>query len=365
MKVLMLLHNLRVSAGVSSYVMNYFRAIDHDKIKMDFAIWKDVPTPYYEEIKAEGSTVYVLPSLKHYREHARYCRKIIAEGNYDIIHDNTLLVSYPLMRAAKRYGVPVRVLHSHSSRLGETKSTALRNQLLLPFLKSTATDYAACSTPAAQMMFGEREYSFIPNAISGERLCFSPERRDAVRAEMNAGSKVIVGTVGRIAAPKNPIFAVDVMEAAIQKNPNVEYWWIGSGAMDKALTQRVEKSRYKENIRLLGSREDVLDLYQAIDIFFLPSLFEGMPLTVLEAQAMGLPCVMSSTITREVVYTDLVHFVGLDEPVEQWVSVILGQTERISQRRSYREELKKSVFSMDNAGERLEEFYSALLTGKN
>lgn len=359
--VLMLLHNLRVSAGVSSYVMNYFRTIDHTKIHMDFAIWSDIETPYYEEIRSSGSNIYVLPSIKNIHKHIQMCHKILNEGNYDVIHDNTLMISFPIMKAAEKAHVPVRILHSHNSKLGETRAKEIRNKLFLPLLKGTSTDYAACSKLAAIAMFGDSYYDFIPNVVSAEKLNYSLDKRSVIRKELGAGEKVIIGTVGRVAAQKNPLFAIDVIESLMEKDPNVEYWWIGSGLMDKELAYRVHNSRYKKRIRLLGSRDDVPDLYQAIDVFFLPSLFEGLPVTGVEAQVMGLPSVMSDTITKEVAFTDLVKFVDLSEPIEYWSEVLLEQIKRVPIRRSYIEELRNSPFSDQRAGAYLAQIYEKLI----
>lgn len=361
MKVLMLLHNLRVSSGVSSYVMNYFRAIDHSKIHMDFAIWRDIQTPYYDEIKAEGSTVYVLPPMKKINAHIKECEKIISEGKYDIIHDNTLYISYPIMCSAKKYKVPVRMLHSHNSKLGETKSKDIRNRAFLPLLKYTATDYAACSKLAAQALIGNNSYDFIPNIVSGERLNYSLDKRNEIRKAMGAEGKIIIGSIGRVAAQKNPLFALDVIKEIVNRNQNVEYWWIGSGPMDDELKKGVIERKLDARVRILGSREDVPDLLQAMDIFFLPSLFEGLPITGVEAQAAGLPSVISASVTPEVVYTDLVEFVSLEKPIETWAEALERQITRVPDRRSYIGELRNSPFSEIKAGEHLTQIYEKLV----
>ena len=360
-RVLMLIPSLRVATGTANYAMNYFRAIDPEKVHLDFAVWTNEPTPYYDEIRSKGCRVWFLPSLKRPVGHFRACHRILSEGCYDIVHDNTLLISYPMMLAAVQRKVPVRILHCHSSRLGETMATERRNRLFLPLLKKTATDYAACSSLAAKAMFGKAEYSLIPNVINASRYAFSPAERQRIRAEMGLGDRIVVGTVARTAPPKNPLFALKLIEKLIAENPRVEYWWIGSGPMDAELKARIELSAFRDHIRLLGSREDVPDLYQAMDVFFQPSLFEGLMIAGIEAQAMGLPCVVSSIVPQEFAYSDLVYRVNLCEPLETWVGTLLRQTERRSERRSYSEELENSMFSDRNAGQHLWEFYSKAL----
>ena len=195
----MLVPNLRVSNGVTSFVMNYFNDLDHQKVQMDFALYSDRETPYYETVRKAGGKVFILPDLKKPSAHIRACRRILSEGHYDIVHDNTLHISIPMMWCAKRAGVPVRILHSHNSKMGETPIKALRNKTFLPVLRSLATDYAACSQLAGRAMFGDREFTVIPNVIQTEKYHFDPNVRERVRQSMNAQDKFVVGTVGRLA----------------------------------------------------------------------------------------------------------------------------------------------------------------------
>lgn len=361
-RVLMVVPNLRVSNGVASFAMNYYRKLDHDLIHMDFVIISDKGSPYYEEIKSNGNKIFVLPSItRNPLSHVEYCEQMIKDGHYDIIHDCVPLKSLLIMTSAKKYRVPVRILHSHSAKLGETNGKEKLSKMFIPFLRRTATDYFACSGEAAEALFPGKKYTFIPNVIDSKKFQYDANKRKRIRREMNAVNKVIVATVGRPSYQKNPIFALNVMSEVIRQNPNVEYWWIGSGAMDDDLRHGVSERHIEDNVRLLGSRDDIVDLYQTIDIFFLPSRFEGLPVTGIEAQAMGLPSVISNTITKEMAYTDLVEYVPLDAPIETWIEAIEKQINRIPERRSYTKELENSVFSIENAGYRLESLYEEKL----
>ncbi len=365
MKVLMLVPNLRVSNGVASFAMNYFRRLDHAAVRMDFALCRDIDTPYYEEVKQAGGRIFILPPVKNIGKHLAACRKILRDGHYDVVHDNSLLVTLPMMLCAKAAGVKVRLLHSHNARLGETAKKERRNKLLAPLLVYAATDYAACSGEAARALLGDRPYRFIPNVISAGRIVFSKEKRTEVRRAMGVEDKIVIATVGRAAPQKNPLFALDVIRALSASVPNLAYWWIGSGPMNSQLQDAVKERGLEKTAFVLGSREDVPELYQAADIFFLPSLFEGLPVTGVEAQAAGLPCVLSDTITREVVFTDLVRYLPLDAPLETWTQALRDQITRIPERRSHRAELENSPFSDQNAGRHLEAIYRELLAEKD
>lgn len=359
-RVLMLIGNLRVSNGVASYAMNYFRNVNRELVKIDFCLLDDVPTPYYREIEETGSQWYILPDIKNLPAHLRKCHEVLKNGCYDIIHDNSLLSTYPMMWMAKRY-VPVRIIHSHNSRLGETKLKEKRNSVFLPFLLKQANEYAACSDLAAKAMFGDAAYRFIPNFVNADNYNFSQAIRNKVRTKMGAGKKKIIATVGRVALQKNPFFALDVFDIVARRNLQAEYWWIGSGPLDNEVTEYVKKLKYGDRVKLLGSRTDMCDLYQAIDLFFLPSIFEGLPVTGVEAQAMGIPCVISDGVTKEVVYTDLVDFISLKKSKEEWADVICGKLIDMSIRTGRKEDLLKSKFSSQEAGRLLEEYYTGLI----
>lgn len=360
-RVLMIVANLRVANGVSSFVMNYYRKVKKEHICIDFALYSDIPSPYYDEIQANGGKIMILPSIKHLKKHVSACQKLLKDGNYDVIHNNILHISIPMMWCAKQANIPVRILHSHNAKMGETTKKEIRNRAFLPVLRGLATDYTACSELAGKAMFGERPFAVIPNVIAAEHYRFREESRQRLHRQMNAEGKCIIGTVGRLAEQKNPLFAVDVFKKLLEQVPNAEYWWIGSGNLDQRVKEYVEASGMSDHIKLLGSRNDVIDLYQAMDCFFLPSLFEGLPVTGVEAQAMGLPMVVSDTVTDEMVYTDLVDYVSLNAPVDEWAAHLERALNRRDNRESYSEQLKQSIFSDTGCGERLENLYTELL----
>lgn len=360
-KVLMVVVNLSVANGVSSYVMNYFRAIDHEKIHMDFVIYQDINTPYYDEIQAKGSRIFILPSLRDIQLHMKAAEKVIVDGQYDIIHDNILLPSYFIMYYAKKHNVSVRILHSHSSRLSGSKLKALRNRIFLPLLLNTTTNRIACSKAAAEGMFCTRDCPIIPNVVSAQKYSFNLNVRSEIRHKMNAEQKLVLGSVGRMAVEKNPIFAIQVVIEAKRTIPNLEYWWIGDGPLMQKAKDFVATNHAEKYIKLLGNRSDVYRFYQAMDIFFLPSFFEGLPVTGLEAQAAGLPCIVSDTISDEFVYTDLVHFFSLSKGSNDVVNVAKEIMNQVHDRTIYSQQLLASKFSDQNAGKMLLRIYQDFL----
>ena len=360
-RILQIVPALNVDSGVASFIMNYLRRLDHEKFVVDFAMYKKHKTPYYKEIKDYGGKIYLLPPVTSFFEHQKKCEAIIGKNKYDIIHDNTLTKSLFLMRSAYVHKVPVRILHSHNANIGDSKRKKFVNRTVLLRLKKYSTDFVACSKAAGNCYFEEEKYTVLPNIIDETQYVFDPGIRNNVRNKMNVHGKIVICTVGRMAQQKNPFFALDIIKEISENNPDVVYWWIGTGSIADDVREYSHKLGLDSVVTFLGARTDMTDLYQAMDIFFLPSLFEGLPVTGVEEQAMGLPAVISDTVTKEMVYTDLINYVPLNDPVYKWVDALNKQIQRIPKRRSYTDELRNSSFSSENAGQRLETLYENLL----
>lgn len=358
-KVLMLVPNLRVANGVASFAISYYRKLDHTKVKMDFITYKRIESPYITEIKESGDSVFFIKPVKDIFGHYKDCVKIIKNGDYDIIHDNSLLITLPLMLASIGK-VPFRVLHSHSTMLGESKRREYRNRLFLPLLLAVSNCYAACSFEAGKSMFGKRTFKVIPDVIDINRFKYRTDVRLTVRKREKCNDKYVIITVGRITHAKNPFFAIDVMEQFIKRHPDVEYWWIGSGELDRELDQYITRKKLNSKIRLFGSRSDVDELYQAADLFFMPSTSEGFGLACVEAETAGLECIVSDRLPKDVDVTGNVNFISLNKNLNEWVQAIERARETSIDRTAQYIKVAKSDFSDWNAGDRLLSYYNSL-----
>lgn len=360
-KVLMIVPNLQVANGVASFVMNYLRNLDHNAVQIDIVSYEEGSSPYYSEVKSFGGNVYFLPSIKKLPLHIKMCNQILNEGQYSVIHDNTLHISIPMMWCAKRKGVPVRILHSHSSKLSNTVVKEIRNRAFLPVLKSISTDYVACSNIAGKTMFGNKYFTVIPNVVHAEKFKFAPSNRELIRSKMNVTSKFVIGTVGRMSIEKNPYFAIDIFKKLLNEIPNAEYWWVGSGPLDSAIKDYVSEQGLTDKVRLLGSRDDVALLYQGMDAFFLPSKFEGLGLVCLEAQAAGLPCIVSDSVPAEVNITHEVIFIPLKVSKDEWATSFVNLMSARYNRNDGYICLKNSAFSDDKTGTALYSYYQKVI----
>lgn len=360
-RILMIVPNLRVSNGVASFAMNYFRQFDTTRFQVDFVTYKSIESPYIDELKSKGCKIFVLPSVKRNPfKHVKMCMRIVKEGRYDVVHDNSLMITYPLMFFAKRR-IPIRILHSHSVRLGETEKTERRNRRFMPLLLKTVNVHFACSSNAAKSMFGSESYTLIPNAINPDKYKYNSIVRDEMRKNECASDKTIIGTVGRLTDAKNPFFAFDVLNSILKKRSDAEYWWVGSGILDEEAYAYVDKLPTKKQIKLLGTREDVERLYQAMDLFFLPSKCEGFGLSCLEAQCVGLPCVVSTEFPQEVDITGNVEFVSLDKGVDYWAETILSHLRNTVDRDLAYEKVYNSKYSTTSSSDILFDEYANLV----
>ena len=359
-KVLMLVPSLNIGSGITSYAMAYIKSLNHQNVQMDFACFFDISPNTYDVVESFGGNVFILSPMKKIKSHIAECKRILREGAYDVVHDNTLIVSLPMMICARKFS-KIRILHSHSTGLGETLFKSFRNAMFLPFLKKCATNYAACSPAAAKTLFGHSEYEFIPNVVTGERFYFNKEKRDLIRKSLNVSDKKVIGSIGVVTTHKNPFFAVDIMKLIMENNHSLEYWWIGAGPQEKELADYVESLGLSGRIKLLGKRTDVPDLLLAMDMLLFPSAFEGLGLAGVEAQISGLPVIASDSIPLDMKFTDLVSFIPLSDGVEKWARIVDSVIDKQRERRTFKEELDASIFSNIYAGERLESYYSRLI----
>lgn len=333
---------------------------------MDFVIYNKQDTPYIKEIEETGGHVFLIPSIQNIKNHLAESKRIIKEGNYDIVHDNILILSYFIMRYAKAYGVPVRILHSHSSKLSGSKIKAIRNRIFMPLLFKNTNYFIACSRSAGEGMFRKKPFRIVPNVISADKLSFSNSTRMKLRNKFHVNNKFVMGSVGRLSIEKNPIYAFEIALKVKEIIPNFEYWWIGSGRLRQEAELFIKKHHAENFIKLFGNRTDVSDLYQAMDLFFLPSHFEGLPVTGLEAQAAGLPCLVSDTVSNEFVYTNQVFFFSLKNTVESVCGIIqqIKADMGTKPREEGKAELLSSPFSDEDSGQHLISIYRQFLSQK-
>lgn len=359
MKILYVVKNMRLANGVTSYAMNYYRKlVNSNDIKIDFLVVNDIGSPYYDEIKANGGRIYLMPSYrKNIFATIKYLLNLFKKEKYDIVHSHVLNSGSIILKLAKYYGVPVRILHAHATKSGDTKLKEIRNKFFISISLANSNAYFACSKLAGDYLFTKRKYTVINNAVDLEKYKFNLQLRNQIRKEYSTDNKLIVLTVGRFTKQKNPFFIVDIISAIKKRMIDFEFWWFGNGVLEEEVRKYAKECGVDDCINFFGANDKVSEFYSAADVFILPSLFEGLPVVGIEAQISGIPCVFSNKITKEVQISNLCEFIPIDAP-DFWADKIIeiSKMNRIANLGS----LKKESYDIERQHTILIEEYKSL-----
>lgn len=347
-------------AGLETMLMNYYRNIGRTKIQFDFLTHRPEKSDYDDEIIAMGGRMYYAPRLypQNYSNYFKYMEKFFEEHQeYQIVHSHIDAMSYLPLRAAKKAGIPIRIAHSHNTSIDKDFKYILK-QLFRSQITSVANYYCACGKEAGKFLFKEKEARIIPNAIEVDRFLFNEEMRNLKRKELAIKDEFVLGHVGRLSYQKNHKFLLDIFSEVHKKDSNTVLLLVGVGEKEQEIKEKVNTLGLDKVVRFLGNRSDVNELYQAIDVFVMPSFFEGIPVTGVEAQFSKLPCIFSTKVPNEVAFTDRCKFLGLGESAESWAEIILSidTTTRIESR----DTIESSWYNIKNAASILEDYYSGL-----
>ena len=349
------------NGGVEAVVLNYYRHMDKSKVQFDFVVHKHPEENFVAEVKKGGGRLYeVTPYTQNIFAFTHEIYRIIKDGNYDIVHSNMNSMSgFPLF-AAWLAGAKVRILHNHTT---DAKTEGLRTilkRVLRPFAKMFANRYWACSNLAGEWMYGKKavqsgKITIIPNAIDLEKFAFNPDKRKLLRQKLGLENKFVLGHIGRFVYQKNHSFLIDVFAEVVKVKPEARLMLVGDGELRKTIEEKVVSLGLQDKVLFLGNRNDVADLYNAMDIFLLPSHYEGLPVVGVEAQANGLKCLFSDKVTEECLLTDNVYFIDINQKVKDWVAEIMKT--KIDYDRNGIENIKKARFDIRESGRILKNLY--------
>lgn len=323
-KVLYVNGNIMKRGGIEAFMMNYFRAMNKSKVKIDFLVHGYGKGVYDDEIIAAGSTIHHVPTKsKHPIKYAGELRKIFSNEKYDIVHSHLDAMSGWVLKIAKECGVPVRIAHSHNiDHLTNNKLKRIVNDFVKKQIPIYATDLFACSKIAGEWLFGsDAKFVIVKNAIQIDEFVFDNTIRQKIREEYGWNDKIILGHVGRFDYQKNQEFLVELLQRLLGENSEYRLVFVGGGDMEniKALAQQ---KGILEQCYFMGSRSDVNKFYNAFDIFLLPSRFEGLGIVAIEAQVNGLPSVVSLGVPEEAVLCMNVLRLDLAK-IQKWEKAVL------------------------------------------
>lgn len=345
--------------GIETMLMNFYRNIDRSKVQFDFLANKPQPGAYDEEIRELGGRIFVSPGFMSYKKYVEYMTDLFKKNpEYKIIHTHNGSLMLYALKSAQKNDIPIRIAHAHATAV----PVGLKNEvkkLIRPLIKYTATDYWGCSEAAGKFYFSEKRWEknhqLIHNAINADDFLFSKKNREKIRREYALGDKFVIGHVGRLAPQKNQKKLLEVFSAVIKINPDAHLVIIGTGELEGKLKEYSKELGIENDVTFTGVLSNVNEWYSAFDVFAMTSLYEGLPVVAIEAQAADLPCVLCDTITPEVKITDNVSFAGLKDSADDWAKAILDF--RPKARVSRTDELKKSGYDIKAEAERMQNLY--------
>ena len=339
--------------GVTSVIMNYYRNIDRNSISFDFISGRKVQEEIRSEIEGLGGQIYDVPSRdKKPLSYVKAVKNIIRNNKYKIvhIHGNSGTV-YLDVHIAKIEKVPVRIVHSHNS----TCSHKIIHKLLKPLLNREMTHGFACSELAGNWLFNKK-YTVLNNGIDIEKFIFNNNLRDEYRKKLNLENKFILGHIGHFSYQKNHNYLLDVFNEVHKKNNNAHLVLVGDGKLRSEIEKKIEDLHLKDCVTLLGKRSDASKIINVFDVFIFPSRFEGLPVVLIEAQANGLSCIVSDTVTKECKISQKVSFIPLDMDKSKWIEEILKYND-IYDRKKDLDLIRNSKFNIKKETKKLENFY--------
>ncbi len=358
-KILMVMGALDYCNGVSSYAMNYYRHFNREDFAIDFAVHYDYHSDYVDEIVANGNKVIFMGdySLRSLLTLKGRIRKLLKSGGYDIIHCHITNLSYFYFSEAKKQNINVRILHSHATQNSDNKIKNFRNGFLKKIGLKYTTDFFACSNLAGKYLFGTREFKVIRNAIDYRKFFYSEESNSKLRDAygINAGT-VVLGFIGRFTNQKNIPFLIDIATELKNRRFDFKLFLIGDGKEQPKIIDSINSNGLNGNVVLVKSNTQIAQYYSLFDIMLLPSFFEGLPVTGIEAQVASCRCLFSDRITEETVFTDNCRFLPI-ESVDGWIEEIVN-----FERKDRSSALIPDDFNIETESSKLESLYNKLIS---
>lgn len=322
--------------GVESFIYNHYSNMENDNIQIDILTHTQTPA-YKKEMEDLGGRFFYIPSrnrnpLQYYREAHTFFETHGKE--YDVYWCNKcMLNNIDFLRYAHQYKIPIRILHSHNSSNMDVGVKGKVMQWMHEFHKTKigkyATDYWACSDFAAEWMFSTvlkkgYKYSFIPNSVMAEQFRFNRKVEEEMRQKLGLSGKFVIGHIGRFNYQKNHAYLLKIFQKVYEKKDNSILVLIGTGELEETIKAMVKEMNLEDQVLFLGVRHDIPEVIQVFDCFVLPSRFEGLPVVAIEAQAAGIPCVLSQNgITKQVKIVEKLTFLSLEQGIEEWAEAIL------------------------------------------
>lgn len=354
--------------GIESFILNMYKEINKNNFKIDFINMYDDEIVGYDLFNQGKSNIFNVSNeykrpLKCYKE----LNKILANNKYDIVHINKNSICSPIILAAvKNAKVPVRIIHSHNTQSTGGSFGDILHFINKRFLHKYCNYYFACSNDAGKWMFNNKilnsnKYFIINNAIDLEKFIFDMQKREKIRNELKIDkNSFVVGHVGRFEGQKNHDFLIDIFYKILDKRADAKLVLVGEGSCMNNIKEKVEQYKISDRVVFLGKRNDTSELYQAFDVFCLPSIYEGLGIVNLESQAAGLPTIMSDKVPKAAKVTELGKFVKLESSSEEWAEFIIKTGSNIyrdKDKQVYIDEIREAGYDIKSETKKIEKLY--------
>lgn len=367
-KVLYFVDRLR-HGGIQQLLIEILKHIDKEKVQLDVLVFDDGEKyPLEEEVKKLGINLYKIDgwikSPFSYIKQKNVLDKFYKEHHdYKAVHLNSSSKNFFVLKEAKKFGIPIRIAHAHNVGFQTKNKIKIKiGNILKKQLIKNATDYFACSKLAGEWLFGDEiiktnKFKVIHNAVDYNKFKFNIDARNRIRNELNIDdSCILFGNVGRFTNQKNHTFLIDIFKEIHKNNKNTKLILIGIGEKEEEIKQKVTNLGLKDDVIFAGFKNNANEYMSVIDAFLMPSLYEGLPVVGVEAQASGIPCFISKdVVTNEVKIADNVKFISLQEPAKKWADEILSSD---LQRKNNKEKLKNAGYFIDDMVVELEKHYN-------
>ena len=350
-------------AGIETMLMNYYREIDRTQIQFDFLANKPAPGEYDDEIRGMGGRVFVSPGLNplHYPRYKRFVADLVrGDPDIGIIHAHNEAMGYYALQSAKDAGVRVRIAHAHNTQIIRDYKYPLK-MVCKQLLPGAATDYWSCGRDAGIYYYGEKRWNasgfILRNAIDLTRFAFRQEARDRLRQRYGLENCFVIGHVGRFNVQKNHSRLLDIFAEITKAVPDARLALIGTGELEESVKEKARAMRIQDKTLFLGQMADVSEWYMAMDCFVLPSLFEGLPVVGIEAQATGSPCFFSDRVTDEVLFSPGSRRISLRVDDAEWAAEILTARQSKADRKQGMNIVRQAGYDIHEEARKLQEIY--------
>ena len=360
--------------GAETMIMNYYRHVDRTKVQFDFLLHRQERGFFDDEIESLGGKIYRMPAIspKNYFSYKKQLHVFFDEHpEYKIIHSHLNALSSIILGVAKKKNIPVRIAHSHLAvEAGVLRKIFKKNTDIKATVKDSiqslvrgkvakvATHFFACGEKAGEWLFGQKnkdKVTIINNAINASLFTYNASKSQKIKEAFSLLNKKVIGHVGRFSEQKNHFFLIKIFNEIYKKDNNCVLLLIGNGTLENKIKAEAKRLNIDKSIRFLGLRDNIPELLQGFDLFLFPSLYEGLPVTLIEAQASGLKAITSTTVTKEANITGLVTYLDLEKSELDWAESVLSHIDY--NRKDTLNQIKKGGYDIFENAKNLQTFY--------